>query len=47
MGDFSIHRLRIGSWVPSPIKSIAADPSSYQLAVGEDLPTIALTHAVL
>jgi hypothetical protein len=36
MGDFSVHRLRIGDWVPCSIKSIAADPLSGKIAVGRD-----------
>jgi hypothetical protein len=36
MGDFSVHRLRIGDWVPCAIKSIAVDPFSSKIAVGRD-----------
>lgn len=34
MGDFKVHRVRIGDWVPSPIKSIASDLHSTKIAVG-------------
>jgi hypothetical protein len=36
MGDFTVHRLRIGEWVPSAVRSIAADPFSSKVAVGRE-----------
>ncbi len=36
MGDFDVHRLRIGDWVPCAIKSIAVDTHSSKIAVGRD-----------
>ncbi len=34
--EFRVHRLRIGNWVPSPIKCIASDPFSSRIAVGRE-----------
>jgi hypothetical protein len=34
--EYTVHRLRIGDWVPAPIKSIAADPYSNKVAVGRE-----------
>ena len=34
--DYAVHRLRIGDWVPAPIKSIVADPFSTKVAVGRE-----------
>lgn len=36
MGDFNVHRLRIGDWVPCAIKSLAVDPFSSKVAVGRE-----------
>jgi hypothetical protein len=47
MGDFSVHRLRIGDWVPSAIKSIAADPFSEKVAVGRENGDIEVIRQLL
>jgi hypothetical protein len=36
MGDYQVHRMRIGDWVPSPIKSIDSDIYSTRVAVGRE-----------
>ena len=45
MSDFKVHRLRIGNWVPAPIKSIAADPFSSKIAVGREDGDIEISDA--
>lgn len=32
--EFTVHRLRFGDWIPSPIKALAGDPFSSIVAVG-------------
>lgn len=36
ISEFEVHRLRIGDWMPSAIKSIACDPFSWLVAVGRE-----------
>ena len=32
--SYDVHRLRFGDWMPSAIKSLAADPFSNMIAIG-------------
>jgi hypothetical protein len=34
--QYTVHRLRIGDWVPVPVKSIASDLFSNKVAVGRE-----------
>lgn len=34
--EYTVHRLRIGNWIPSPITSIASDPFSPKVAIGHE-----------
>ena len=43
--DFKVHRLRLGNWVPGPIKSIAADPFSSKVAIGREDGSIEIVDA--
>lgn len=44
MGDFNVHRLRIGDWVPCAIKSLAVDPFSSKVAIGRENGDIEVIH---
>lgn len=34
--EFTVHRLRFGNWIPTPITAIASDPYSTKVAVGRE-----------
>ena len=36
MTDYTVHRLRIGEYIPGVIQSIASDPFSSSIAVGRE-----------
>lgn len=36
MTEYCVHRLSVGDWTPTPVRSLAADPFSSYLAVGRE-----------